>query len=262
VSHPDVVWVVSNSICSGSNVYRSVDAGATWTSILQDCNSNYRVAVDPASADRVYLFKPHDARRSVDGGETWAPMTLPAGANRLVVDPQNPALLYASDIDGTFWWSGSHGVLWSPVDTATLPANVSKIVVHPTVLGLVFVSTAAESGIYKRQLDVSTVSAESPAPVPGHRLTLVAQPNPFAGTTRFRLPRGAGFPAVVSGELRVFDTAGRLVRDLVVRPGDSGVWSAVWDGRDGAGEIVSPGVYIVKLEGGDGSAGARVVKVR
>jgi hypothetical protein len=187
-------------------------------------------------------------------------MALPAGANRLVVDPQNPALLYASDIDGTFWWSGSHGVLWSPVDTATLPANVSKIVVHPTIPGLVFVSTAAESGIYKRQLDVIAVAVEPPPSAPLAGMALVAHPNPFTRATRVHLAGRVEAFARAPSALRVFDTAGRLVQELALRPDGGSAWSAEWDGCDGAGEFVSPGVYIVKLEGSGGAVSARVVK--
>lgn len=68
----------------------------------------------------------------------------------------------------------------------------------------------------------------------------------------------------------IFDLAGRRVRHLFEFDGESGVYDAVrfsklvWDGKDGVGELVRPGIYLVRLEvGGDArqSASARPVGV-
>ena len=68
----------------------------------------------------------------------------------------------------------------------------------------------------------------------------------------------------------IFDLAGRRVRHLFEFDGESGAYDAVrfprlgWDGKDGVGELVRPGIYLVRLEvGGDArqSASARPVGV-
>lgn len=71
-------------------------------------------------------------------------------------------------------------------------------------------------------------------------------PNPFNPTTtiRFDTPFGGGRVA-----LRVYDTAGRLVRTLVDGFEPGGVRFVDWDGRDQAGKIVASGVYFCRLDG-------------
>lgn len=84
-------------------------------------------------------------------------------------------------------------------------------------------------------------------------------PNPFATRMilKYQVPR-AGAAA-----LRVFDPQGRLVRTLVnesSRP--AGDYEAMWDGRDAAGTIVRPGLYLVRLDSGGRRAVQRVVLSR
>lgn len=69
----------------------------------------------------------------------------------------------------------------------------------------------------------ATVELELVAPP-----TLVATPNPFSMSTRIAGGRG---------ELRIYDVAGRLVREL---PG------ADWDGKDERGRLVPAGAYLVR----------------
>jgi hypothetical protein len=68
-------------------------------------------------------------------------------------------------------------------------------------------------------------------------------PNPFnpSTTVRFGLP----VPSEVS--LRIYDTAGRLVRSLVEGHHEAGHHEAFWNGLDGAGRPVASGVYFYRL---------------
>jgi glucose/arabinose dehydrogenase len=84
------------------------------------------------------------------------------------------------------------------------------------------------------------------------------QPNPAA--------RGVSVRLELPGEARVraamYDTMGRLVRLL-----HDGTWAAgghtlAWDGRDQRGAAVPTGVYLVKVESGDGSRSVKVAWVR
>ena len=47
--------------------------------------------------------------------------------------------------------------------------------------------------------------------------------------------------------MRIYDTAGRLVRSLADGPAEAGAGSLVWDGRDGGGRHVPAGVYFYRL---------------
>jgi tetratricopeptide (TPR) repeat protein len=84
------------------------------------------------------------------------------------------------------------------------------------------------------------------------------RPNPFAAATRvsFTLPR-AGY-----ARLSIHDVSGRLVADLLARSMDGGPHSVVWDGRDGRGARVPPGVYFARLEAADASRTRKIHLVR
>jgi len=87
---------------------------------------------------------------------------------------------------------------------------------------------------------------------------LTPQPNPFTAEARLRW----SLPASGSAELGVFDVAGRRVRTFEVRGAGRGTGVVRWDGRDAAGEIVTPGVYFVRLRFGDEALTRKLVRVR
>ncbi len=80
-------------------------------------------------------------------------------------------------------------------------------------------------------------------------------PNPFNSTTRI----GYVLPKEGLVELRVYNTAGQLVKTLVegIRP--PGGYFTVWDGRSDRGSPVSSGVYLYKLTVGDGQLTRKMV---
>ncbi len=83
-------------------------------------------------------------------------------------------------------------------------------------------------------------------------------PNPFSSSTliRFQLPTRGHV------SLSVYDLSGRLVRTLVDEQQERGVYSANWDGKDGAGRPVSQGIYLYRLDAGYLSATRKMVVVR
>jgi photosystem II stability/assembly factor-like uncharacterized protein len=96
----------------GIGVYKSTDAGKTWSHIgLEATRQIGKIVVDPANANRVYvaaLGHVYDANpdrgvyRSNDGGTTWKKVLFKAddpnnvGAIDIAIDPKNPKTLYAS----------------------------------------------------------------------------------------------------------------------------------------------------------------------
>src|SRR5574341_2545767 len=114
-SNPNVVWAGTGeqnnrqSTSWGNGVYRSTDAGTTWTHLgLVETRHIGKVVVDHANPDVAYvaalgnLWKPNPERgvfKTTDGGRTWTRVlyvdTL-TGAVDLVVDPADPNTLYAA----------------------------------------------------------------------------------------------------------------------------------------------------------------------
>jgi len=114
-SNPDVVYVGTGeannrqSSSFGDGVYKSTDAGKTWTPLgLRETQSIARVVVHPRNPDVVWvaaaghLFGPNAERgifKSSDGGKSWRKTLFideNTGATDLVVHPVNPNILYAA----------------------------------------------------------------------------------------------------------------------------------------------------------------------
>ncbi|MDE3172906.1 MAG: hypothetical protein KGN74_07520 [Gemmatimonadota bacterium] len=114
-SDPKVLWAGTGeqnnrqSSSWGDGVYRSTDAGASWTHVgLDDTRAIGRIVVDPHDPDVAYvaalgnLWAPSSDRgvyRTTDGGRTWTKSlfvdTL-TGAVDLAMDPNDPHTLYAA----------------------------------------------------------------------------------------------------------------------------------------------------------------------
>lgn len=72
---------------------------------------------------------------------------------------------------------------------------------------------------------------------------------------RFRLPEAQAV------SLRIFDTAGRCVRDLISAAMPAGEHEVYWAGTDQDGARVSSGVYFCQLQAGDRNVARRIVRV-
>jgi photosystem II stability/assembly factor-like uncharacterized protein len=117
-SNTDVVYAGMGEACVrgdasyGDGIYRSADAGKTWTHVgLEATKSISRVRVSPTDPNLVYVaalgdpWGPSPERgvfRSKDGGRTWQKILYrgeQAGAADLIMDPVNPKILYASTLE-------------------------------------------------------------------------------------------------------------------------------------------------------------------
>ncbi|VAV84348.1 Glycosyl hydrolase, BNR repeat precursor, partial [hydrothermal vent metagenome] len=148
-SDPNVIYVgggektVRGNVSSGYGIWKSVDAGKTWTSAgLKKSRHVPRIVVHPTNSDIVYagvmgnLYKPTQERgvyKSTNGGKTWR-KTLFANANAgvvdLIIDPTNPRILYTSTwrIQRTPYSLSSGGegsALWKSTDSGETWKEIS-----------------------------------------------------------------------------------------------------------------------------------------
>lgn len=116
LSDPNVIYVGMGEHCvrdvtvsHGDGIYKSSDGGSSWSHAgLPDSLHISSVQVHPSNPDVVYVgvqgspWGPHPERgvyRSVDGGSSWKQVLYAnetSGINDLVMDPNNPRILYAA----------------------------------------------------------------------------------------------------------------------------------------------------------------------
>jgi photosystem II stability/assembly factor-like uncharacterized protein len=139
-SDPNILYIgtgeapMRGNASHGDGVYKSTDAGKTWTHIgLEATQQIGRICIDPKDPNLVYVAAvghmtgPNPERgvfRSKDGGKTWTKVLYKsdrAGASDLIIDPANSNVLYA-----TIWqfhrepWGfesgGPDGGIWKSTD--------------------------------------------------------------------------------------------------------------------------------------------------
>jgi photosystem II stability/assembly factor-like uncharacterized protein len=117
---PRTVWVgtgetwTRNSVSIGDGIYKSTDAGETWTHMgLPESERIARIVVHPKSSNVVYACvtgklwsdnKERGVYRTTDGGRTWSLIlsyvgNASTGCSSLTIDPQNPDVLFAGTWD-------------------------------------------------------------------------------------------------------------------------------------------------------------------
>ncbi|MEK9755975.1 MAG: glycosyl hydrolase [Bacteroidota bacterium] len=164
---PNVIYVgggevtIRGNVSSGYGMYKSVDAGKTWSfSGLPNSRHIPRIVIDPNDNDVVYaavlgnIYKPTTDRgvyKSEDGGLNWKKVLYAndlSGAFELVIDPNNPRILYASTwrVQRTPYSLSSGGEgsdLWKSIDSGETWKKISKNNGFPTgILGVIGVTVS------------------------------------------------------------------------------------------------------------------------
>jgi hypothetical protein len=175
---------------------------------------------------------------------TWEPSTEPdlhtyvihRGLSSDFV-PDEGNLIYdeceAVYFDGDWRWDSGY---WYKVAAVDVHGNVSEYVL----------------------LGPEGVTGEETPETPAASYLSQNYPNPFNPLTMIRF--GLEEPGRVS--LRIYDTAGRLVRMLIDEARDAGHYAEEWDGRDSAGRTVASGVYFYRVEAGEYTETKKMVLLR
>ena len=150
---PNVIYVgsgeanIRGNVAAGNGIYKSTDAGKTWTHVWKQEGQIGTMAVDPRDANVAFAavlghaFGPNPERgvyRTRDGGKTWQQVLKKneqTGASDVALDPSNPNIVFAGfwqaqrkpwDLvsggpGSSLWMSRDGGDTWKQLSASGLP---------------------------------------------------------------------------------------------------------------------------------------------
>src|SRR4249920_2060470 len=114
-SNPDVVYIgmgeacIRGNIMAGDGVYKSTDAGKTWTNVgFHDSDAISKIRIHPTNPEIVFVAdfgrygRDSDERgvfKTTDGGKSWKKVLFrntKTGAVDVAIDRKNPSVMYAA----------------------------------------------------------------------------------------------------------------------------------------------------------------------
>ena len=180
---PNVIYAgggektVRGNVSFGYGIWRSVDAGKSWKQVgLRASRHISRIRIHPRNPDLAYaavmgdLYRSSEERgvyRTTDGGQTWERILFAnadAGAVDLLLDPNNPRILFASTWrvrrtpyslesggeGATLWRSADGGDTWEDISSKEgFPAGLRGIIgvaISPVNSDRVWAIIEAEEG--------------------------------------------------------------------------------------------------------------------
>jgi photosystem II stability/assembly factor-like uncharacterized protein len=197
---------------SASGVFRSVDQGQTWKTVLPHSTAAdilrvpQKLVQDPKEPDILYALTLErgvdqgegdsigTVYQSLNGGARWK--SILAGARALAVDPSRPRILYAAG-NNQVRLSRDRGATWTTV--GTIPAwEVRDLVVHPKHPSVLLAATTGLGVLISRDAGRTWASYNTGLARMGMNDIERLLPDPAQPGRFFALPaKGGIFEAVV-----------------------------------------------------------------
>jgi photosystem II stability/assembly factor-like uncharacterized protein len=186
-NNSDVIWVGTGennhqrALGYGDGIYKSVDGGESFENMgLKDSRQIGGIVIDPKNSDVVFVACEGSAwgsggnrglYKTKDGGKTWnkvLEISENTGVNNVVIDPTNPALLYATSEqrrrthfgkigggpESAVYKSTDHGETWRKIMKG-LPKNdiggmgIAVSPVNPSVVYLIMEAQNDKGGFFR-----------------------------------------------------------------------------------------------------------------
>lgn len=174
--NPNELYALVYCNYSLSCVYKSTNAGNSWTRTAALDNGCYDLALHPHDSQILFALSSHAVFKSTDGGASWTQNGLGFrnyGYNgQIVIDPKNPDILYAagyhyissSNICMAAFKSIDGGVNWTAeyIQPDSTAGYAYCIAVNPIAPNILYLGGYFKEGYYTRyKLYKSTDSGEN-----------------------------------------------------------------------------------------------------
>ncbi len=139
---------------------------------------------------------------------------------------------------------------WIPVSATNVQTDANTVMFTSEDLSNYYVLAAPNS-----------VTGIADSDVPANPSDFVLQqnyPNPFNPVTNIRFE----LPVQANVKLAVYNLLGQRIALLLNENKPAGAYTVQWDGKDAAGQPVSSGIYLIRLEAGDQVRIGRMVMVK
>ena len=215
-SDPNIVWVGTGepnnrqSSSFGDGIYKSVDAGKTFTKMgLEDSQTIARIVIDPKDPNIVYaavvghLFGPNKERgvyKTTDGGATWTNVKFideDTGFTDIVMDASDNKTLYAASYQRRrtnfgFNGGGPGSGIWKTIDAGKTWRKLEGSGLPEGLLGRIGLDVSRSNpNIIYAQMEVGASTGTGgeeptfgqPAPSPSPSPSASPTPSPSASPT-------------------------------------------------------------------------------
>src|SRR5688500_19873832 len=217
-SDPNIVWVGTGepnnrqSSSYGDGIYKSVDAGKTFTKVgLEDSQTIGRIVIDPKDANTVYvavighLFGSNKERgvyKTTDGGKTWNNVKFideDTGFTDIAMDATDNKTLYAASYQRRrtnfgFNGGGPNSGIWKTIDAGKTWKKLEGDGLPEGTLGRIGLDVSRSNpNILYAQIEVGTSTGTggeetpggqvAPSPIPSPRVSPSPSPSPTASPT-------------------------------------------------------------------------------
>lgn len=253
--NPNIVYVGTGEYQTNSNgdgLFRSLDAGATWTRIATTSQVGNRcsgIIIDPTNTQRIHVTGSGGYYRSTDGGANWTRI-LSSACSSISMNPTTPNTLFVGSPNNGVYKSTNGGSSWALLAGGLPTSNIRRtaVVVAPSNPNIVYVAIVNPSsgllGFYRSSNAGSTwiqktATPDFPSPQGNYDLFVGVDP-----ANENIVYAGGVFPTyAVAGVIKTTD-GGDSWADITVPAGGGqlhpdqqtiafGPGGVVWIGNDG-----------------------------
>lgn len=240
---PDIGWIMVGSAISGSMqvVYRTINGGASWSSVLTN-NADTMLSSISFVDDSVGWVSTveYTILRTTDAGISWQGFPTPEFFRKVFF--KNLMNGWAASSSGEIYSSNDGGQTWIPqlsgvggplydilfVDSSLGWAiGVDGTIIHTTNGGTTYVAPDEES-----------------IPIVHGFALLANYPNPFNGQTVIRFLSDR---SLRNAKLTIYDILGHNVFEVSFEWLNAGANDFLWHGKNTAGQDLASGVYLYQI---------------